>query len=158
MKRICHIILLLFWVFHQHVKSEDSISTDMFLTIDMRDGLSESRIRQIKQISDGRIAVATTATIDIFDDTRFNSYKLLPEKSHPLSGYHGKRQLNCDTLGYLWLRNEGVLYVLDTRKGEVVSNVDSLLHSLTQYPHLFQYVFFSTTVLISVFQIHMQAL
>lgn len=130
MKKFCHIILLFWFAFFSVGKAEDSIRADSFITIDMRDGLSESRIRQIKQMPDGRIAVATTATIDIYDDTRFVSFKLMPGKAHPLSGYHGKRQLNCDSLGFLWLRNENVLYVLDTKKGEVVSNVDSLLLAL----------------------------
>lgn len=95
--------------------------------LDMRQGLSEGRVRQIKQMPDGRMAIATTATIDIFDGTRFTQYKLPPECAYPLPGYHGRRQLTCDKSGLIWLRNDRILYVLDSRRGVVIGNVDSLL-------------------------------
>lgn len=60
-------------------------TTTQWHIIDMRHGLSESRIRKICQMHDGRIAIATTATIDIYDGTRFTSFKLLPEFAYPLS-------------------------------------------------------------------------
>lgn len=103
-------------------------------TLDMRQGLSESRVRQIKQMPDGRIAIATTATIDIFDGTRFTAYKLRPEDAYPLPEYHGHRQLTCDKNGMVWLRNERTLYVLDTRRKEIVQNVDSLIRKMRIKP------------------------
>lgn len=103
---------------------------ESFLVIDMRDGLAESRIRQIKQMPDGRMAIATSATIDIYDGTRFTSYRLQPEQAYPLHGYHGNRQLTCDVAGRVWLRNEQTLHVVDVRKGKVVGNIDSLLKVL----------------------------
>lgn len=101
-----------------------------FSVIDMRDGLAESRIRQIKQMPNGLIAIATSATIDIYDGTRFTSYRLQPEYAYPLQGYHGNRQMTCDVAGRVWLRNEQTLHVVDVRHGKVVDNVDSLLKAL----------------------------
>ena len=98
--------------------------------LDMRHGLAESRIRKICQMPDGRIAIATTATIDVYDGTRFTSYKLLPELAYPLHEYHDKRQLTCDKEGRIWLRNARTLYVVDTRAGQVVEDVDGLLKEL----------------------------
>ncbi|MGN0222340.1 MAG: two-component regulator propeller domain-containing protein [Prevotella sp.] len=98
--------------------------------IDMRHGLAESRIRKICQMHDGRIAIATTATIDVFDGTRFTSYKLLPELAYPLNEYHDKRQLTCDKDGRIWLRNERMLYVVDTRANKIVEDVGKLLKEL----------------------------
>ena len=98
--------------------------------IDMRHGLSESRVRQMKQMVDGRMAIATTATIDIFDGTRFTSYKLPSERAYFLPGFQGDRQLTCDSAGRIWLRHDRHLFVVDSRKGEVVGNVDSLLKVL----------------------------
>ena len=98
--------------------------------IDMRHGLAESRVRQMKQMVDGRMAIATTAAIDIFDGTRFTSYKLPPERAYPLSGFQGDRQLSCDSAGRIWLRHNRQLYVVDSRRGEVVRNIDSLLKVL----------------------------
>lgn len=98
--------------------------------IDMRHGLSESRIRKMCQMHDGRIAIATTATIDIYDGTRFTSFKLLPEFAYPLSEYLDKRQLTCDEEGRIWLRNARTLYVVDTRAGKLVENVGKLMDEL----------------------------
>ena len=103
-------------------------------TIDMRDGLSESRVRRIIQMPDGRMAIATTATIDIYDFTRFTAYKLSPDYAYPLPEYAGDRQLNCDTLGNIFLRGNRSLYILDTRHQRLVANVDSMLKALQLTP------------------------
>jgi AraC-like DNA-binding protein len=100
-----------------------------YQTIDMRDGLTESRIRQIKQTADGRIAIATTGTVDIYDGTRFESYPLPPERVYHLPDYRGGHQMDCDSTGIVWLRNNRTLYAIDTRRHEVVANVDSLLRA-----------------------------
>ena len=86
------------------------------LLLDMRSGLSESRVRSIRQMPDGRIAIATTTTIDIFDGTRFLSYPLPPDEAYPLPEYMGNRQMNCDTTGLIWLINKHTLYVVDSRR------------------------------------------
>jgi AraC-like DNA-binding protein len=99
--------------------------------IDMRHGLSESRIRQIRQMPDGRMAIATTNTIDIFDGIHFTGYELPPQYVYPLPDFHGERQLTCDTLGYVWLRYKRRLYVLDTKRGQVVADVGSLMRKLS---------------------------
>lgn len=97
------------------------------ILLDMRNGLSESRVRSIRQMPDGRIAIATTTTIDIFDGTRFFACHLLPERAYPLPEYMGNRQMNCDTLGYIWLRNKQTLYVVDSRRRQVVADVKGLM-------------------------------
>lgn len=93
-------------------------------------GLPESRIRQIQQMPDGRMAIATTATIEVYDGSRFTSYKLLPTCAYPLPNYSGNRQLTCDKAGRVWLRHDRLLYVVDTHQEKVISNVDSLLNVL----------------------------
>ena len=79
---------------------------------------------------DGRMAIATTATIDVYDGTRFTSYKLLPKFAYPLNEYHDKRQLTCDKEGRIWLRNAHTLYVVDTKANKVVEDVGKLLKEL----------------------------
>ena len=100
---------------------------DTLQVIDMRDGLTESRVRQIKQLPDGRIAIATTATIDLYDGTRFESHLLPPGLAFPLPDYKGGHQMNCDSTGLIWLRNNRTLFVLDTKQRQLIANVDSLL-------------------------------
>ena len=100
-----------------------------FSVIDMRSGLPETRIRTLSQMPDGRMAIATAGTLTIYDGTRFTVYHLRPENEYPIPDYHGERQLTCDSTGLVWLRNDGRLYVIDTRKQQAVGNVDSLLET-----------------------------
>lgn len=103
---------------------------DSTTVLDMRDGLPENRIRSICQLADGRIAIATTATVEVYDGTRFRSILLPPQKAYPLPDYAGARQMTCDTLDHIFLRNDHTLYVIDIRHNEVVDNVGLLLKRL----------------------------
>ena len=123
MKRIVFCFVLVMTVILATAKG----LADTLQVIDMRDGLTESRVRQIKQLHDGRIAIATTATIDLYDGTRFESYPLPPELAFHLPDYKGGHQMNCDSTGLVWLRNKRTLFVLDTKQGQVIANIDSLL-------------------------------
>ena len=113
MRRLRHLILTICLVLSLPLWSHQQGDT---LLLDMRSGLSESRVRSIRQMPDGRMAIATTTTIDIFDGTRFLSYPLPPEEAYPLPEYMGNRQMNCDTTGLVWLINKHTLYVVDTRR------------------------------------------
>ena len=86
------------------------------ILLDMRSGLSESRVRCIRQMPDGRMAIATTTTIDIFDGTHFTAYHLPPEEYYPLPEYMDNRQMNCDTTGIIWLIGKQKLYVVDSNR------------------------------------------
>ena len=113
MRRLRHYILTIYLMLSLPLWSGQQGDT---LLLDMRSGLSESRVRSIRQMPDGRMAIATTTTIDIFDGTRFLSYPLLPDEAYPLPEYMGNRQMNCDTTGLIWLINKHTLYVVDARR------------------------------------------
>lgn len=123
MKRsICLFISLIAWVV--------AYSHDSKTVFDMRNGLPENRIRAVCQMTDGRMAIATTATVEIYDGTRFHSFPLNPQMAYPLPDYTGKRHLLCDSSGYVWLRNDRTLFVIDTNKGEIVEDVAALIKQL----------------------------
>ena len=102
--------------------------------IDMRSGLPENRVRCLAQLQDGRIVIATAATITIYDGTRFHTCQLRPEHEFMLPDYLGKRHLICDSTGTVWLRNTRSLYVMDSRQLRMLTSLDSLLnaHHLTK--------------------------
>ncbi len=97
----------------------------------MRDGLAESRTRAVLPLPDGRVAIATTATVDIFDGTRFTmSVELPPVKSINIEGYEGGRRLYIDKSNRLWLKNDRhQLYILDIDSGVPLSP-DSVMKSI----------------------------
>ena len=115
--------LFLLWI----TLSASLQSQIVFDVLDMRNGLPETRVRALCQMPDGRMAIATAGTVTIFDGTRFTVHHLRPQDEYPLTDYHGLRHLTCDSTGLVWLRNDGCLHVIDTRRQQAISNVDSLL-------------------------------
>ncbi|MBR6320852.1 MAG: helix-turn-helix domain-containing protein [Prevotella sp.] len=122
MKKILTILLPLLLILPVALQAQAG-----FDVLDMRSGLPETRIRALCQMPDGRMAIATAGTVTIFDGTRFTVHHLRPQDEYALPAYHGLRHLTCDSTGLVWLRNDGSLYVVDTRRQQTISNVDSLL-------------------------------
>lgn len=120
MKRLLFMLCLL-------LSCSSLIADDATIVLDMRDGLSESRIRCIKQMPDGRIAIATTTTIDIFDGTTRHSFRLDPKKAYPLPDYNKPRSMRFDAEGRIWLRYLRTLSVIDVRQGQQVNDVEKLM-------------------------------
>lgn len=101
---------------------------DRWTVLTSGDGIAESRVRCIRELPDGRVAIATTAAIDIYDGTRFHASTVNPRMAYPLPEYHAYRRLDVDKGGHLWLRNRGTLHIFNIN-GEAC-NADSILHSI----------------------------
>ena len=123
MKILCYILLSLALVLMPCSSIRGGI---WFNQLDKRQGFSESRIRDILLLTDGRIAVATSSTLDIFDGTHVARYDIPPVPTITLTHYHGYRRLMEDTEGRVWLKNSGTLHVVDTRKNMVLENLKNL--------------------------------
>lgn len=105
-------------------------SAQASVRLNMRDGLSESRTRGLLPLADGRVAIATTATIDIFDGTQFHALELPPQRAMTIDAYDGGRRMACDSEGRLWLKNDRrQLFVADLHRN-IFLNPDSLLRSM----------------------------
>lgn len=74
------------------------------VTIDMRHGLPESRIRAIKVLPDGRVAIATAGYISVFDGTSFVNEAISLDNVIALATQDKNRQLYCDSSGVIWLK------------------------------------------------------
>lgn len=101
---------------------------DRWTVLTSDDGLAESRVRCICGLPDGRVAVATTAEINIYDGTRFHTSTVNPHMAYPLPEYHAYRRIAADEDGHLWLRNRGTLHIFDANGRPC--KVDSILHSI----------------------------
>ena len=95
--------------------------------LDIRSGLTENRIREALSMVDGRMAFATSSTIEVYDGSKFINFELSPEAAIPLSDYHGYRRLMEDSEGRLWLKNSGCVYVVDIRKGKLITDTKTLI-------------------------------
>lgn len=83
---------------HTGSESED------VMTIDMRQGLSESRIRALCPLPDGRMAIATAAYMNIFDGVTFATTRIENTKGIPLRSSGKARQISHDSMGNIWLK------------------------------------------------------
>lgn len=74
------------------------------VAIDMRHGLPESRVRALRVLPDGRVAVATAGYLSIFDGIGFVNEPIDVEKGITLTSHGRNRQLFYDCNGILWLK------------------------------------------------------
>ena len=121
MNSFVRIMLLLILIFPQNVRGRQA-----FYVIDMNNGLAESRIRDICQLPDGRIAFATAGMLTLYDGSHFCHFSLSPSDAVPLTDYKGYRKLYSDSLGRLWLKNNGRLFILNLQNGLCIHNEDSI--------------------------------
>lgn len=83
----------------------------VYEVLNIYSGLAESRIRCLAELPDGRLAIGTAGTLNLYDGTRFQSIPIQPNMTYPLSDYRAYRRLACDVEGRVWLRNTGTLCV-----------------------------------------------
>lgn len=82
-----------------------NLALDNVVTIDMRHGLSESRVRAIQPLTDGRIAVVTAGYLNIFDGTSFKCTHIDKDNGVGLKAVGKNRQLYSDKKGRIWLKS-----------------------------------------------------
>ena len=111
---------------------------DSMITIDMRHGLPESRVRGLYRLSDGRLAVLTAGYLSFFDGVGFKSVAVEPENGFPIEPIGKNRTVFQDKDGRLWLKTPSTrndeksrVNVFDVKTGEdmtmeVVSRFGSL--------------------------------
>ncbi len=124
MRKVVSLIYIVFCISTLPVFAQEP-----FLLLNIHDGLAESRVRCMAELPDGRMAVATTATVDIFDGTAFRSFAVSPQKAYALDDYHAYRRMAVDDAGRLWLHNKGSLHVIMPDGGGAV-NVDSVFAAM----------------------------
>lgn len=86
--------------------------------IDMRDGLIESRIRGLCEISPGRTGILTAGSVTVTDGITFNSYTPDLNSGIHLPGYDGGVALYSDGKNLLWIKKGGNLYGFNILTGK----------------------------------------
>lgn len=112
----------------------ETAPTEM-VAIDMRHGLPESRVRALRVLPDGRLAVATAGYLSIFDGTGFVNEPIDDDKGIALTSRGKGRQLFYDHDGILWLKTPlwrkaptspyaetGKLHAFDSNSGKNITD------------------------------------
>lgn len=97
-----------------------------FTPIDVTQGLSGNKVRNIAQLPDGRMMITTEGQLNIYDGTRFNYLHYDSCHSLYLSEYAGYHHDYLDDHGYMWLKNWYQLMVVDVNHERLVVHPDSL--------------------------------
>lgn len=120
---ILYLYLLLVWL---HVCPVVSASSCVFTPIDATQGLSGNKVRSIAQLPDGRMMIMTEGQLNLFDGTDFSYLHYGREHFCPLSEYSGYHHTYIDGNGYMWIKNQYQLMVLDIDSQKFVVNPETL--------------------------------
>jgi len=101
----------------------------VFTPIDCKNGLSENQVRNIEQLSDGRMVITTEGVTNIYDGTSFKHLHLKETNICPLTGYRGFHHGYVDQ-NFMWMKNGGRLMLIDVRHERFMPKPDSILASM----------------------------
>lgn len=102
----------------------------VFTPINGTVGLAGNRVRNIAQLTDGRIMIITEGLLNLYDGTDFSYLHYNEEHICPLSAYSGFHHEYIDSHGYVWIKNQHQLMVVDIKRECFVTQPDSLLATL----------------------------
>ncbi|HLP05238.1 MAG TPA: hypothetical protein VK152_07400, partial [Paludibacter sp.] len=100
-----------------------------FSEIDSRNTLSDNRIRNIAQLTDGRMLVITEGIANLFDGTTFKHIHKRAGDSMPLTGYYGFHHSYVEG-GRVWIKNYQELMLIDIGKEAYENHPDSVLKDM----------------------------
>ena len=99
----------------------------VFTPIKGTEGLGGNRVRNITQLPDGRMMIITEGLLNLYDGTDFNYLHYNQKHFCPLSAYSGFHHEYIDSHGYMWIKNQYQLMVVDIKHECLVEQPDSLL-------------------------------
>lgn len=99
----------------------------VFTPINGTHGLSGNKVRNITQLPDGRMMITTEGLLNLYDGTNFSYLHYDREDICRLSDYSGFHHEYIDAHGYMWLKNQRQLMVVDIGRECFIERPDSLL-------------------------------
>jgi ligand-binding sensor domain-containing protein/signal transduction histidine kinase len=121
------ILILLFQISSKAIFSQDLNLSLSFRNLSINDGLSSNTVMAIKQDSKGRMWIATTDGLNLFDGSQFVVYKYSSNDSNSIIG----NQVSTITVaedGRLWIGCGNGLCIYNPET-DVFNNINSLLNS-----------------------------
>jgi len=115
---------LLFFLFIYYTGIEVKAAT--FSLFDVQNGLPENQIRNLLELPDGRILIATEGSLVIYNGAQFNT---LHYKSDDLKSldYMGDFQNYIDSHQKVWIKHLNSFLILDLNKEQIISKPEAYL-------------------------------
>lgn len=102
----------------------------VFSPITSNAGLSDNRVRNICQLTDGRMVIVTEGLVNLYDGTRFRYIHYDDRKAYRLSDYTGWHRTYVDGENRIWLKNHRRLYIFDLNRELFIPNADSVFEAM----------------------------
>ncbi|WP_207534549.1 two-component regulator propeller domain-containing protein [Desertivirga arenae] len=120
-------ILIVFITLVCSTLAASAIQDYPFTPIDGNNGLSDNQVRNIIQLPDGRMMITTEGLLNIYDGTSFKYLHYTNKNGQWLSGYSGFHHSYISSNGYLWLKNQHRLYLINLNKERFEENPKAFL-------------------------------
>lgn len=97
-------------------------TNDYFYVLNTRQGLSDNRVLQMMQLTDGRLAVRTPKGINLYDGRRFSLMPLSAEKAENITKYKGQTHLYADSQDRLWVKEYQKIFCIQLTEGRILEH------------------------------------
>lgn len=98
-------------------------TNDYFYVLNTRQGLSDNRVLQMMQLTDGRLAVRTPKGINLYDGRRFSLIPLPAEKAENITKYKGQTHLYADSQDRLWVKEYQKIFCILLAEGRILEHL-----------------------------------
>lgn len=97
-------------------------TNDYFYVLNTQQGLSDNRILQMMQLTDGRLAVRTPKGINLYDGRHFSLIPLPAEKAENITKYKGQTHLYADSQDRLWVKEYQKIFCILLAEGRILEH------------------------------------
>ena len=119
--KLC-IVFLCFWSWLLTSSAQKVETNDYFYVLNTRQGLSDNRVLQMMQLTDGRLAVRTSKGINLYDGRRFSLIPLPAEKAENITKYKGQTHLYADSQDRLWVKEYQKIFCILLAEGRLLEH------------------------------------
>ena len=119
--KLC-IVFLCFWSWLLTSSAQKVETNDYFYVLNTRQGLSDNRVLQMMQLTDGRLAVRTSKGINLYDGRHFSLIPLPAEKAESITKYKGQTHLYADSQDRLWVKEYQKIFCILLAEGRLLEH------------------------------------
>lgn len=119
--KLC-IVFLCFWSWLLTSSAQKVETNDYFYVLNTQQGLSDNRVLQMMQLTDGRLAVRTPKGINLYDGRRFSLIPLPEEKAENITKYKGQTHLYADSQDRLWVKEYQKIFCILLAEGRILEH------------------------------------
>lgn len=119
--KLC-IVFLCFWSWILTSSAQKVETNDYFYVLNTQQGLSDNRVLQMMQLTDGRLAVRTPKGINLYDGRRFSLIPLPAEKAESITKYKGQTHLYADSQDRLWVKEYQKIFCILLAEGRLLEH------------------------------------